>query len=142
MTSKCLFVFADNMISNISKVELAELTRKMREAASLHKDSLLQKRKTSAGVAQIQSDQDEHTTSGLVFERKRPETTSPIEHSHSDGRAPHQEVITIQECEAKAREEKAYGISILMSQLMTSHSFYLARIRLYCLSSQCQGKIS
>jgi len=40
MTSKYLFVFADSMLSNISKNELAELTREMRVAASLNKDSL------------------------------------------------------------------------------------------------------
>jgi len=47
------------MLSNISKVELAELTKKMRAAGRLPKDSLSQKRKASAGVAQIQSYQDE-----------------------------------------------------------------------------------
>ena len=40
MTSKYIYFFADNMLFNISKAELAELTRKMRAAATLHKDSL------------------------------------------------------------------------------------------------------
>jgi len=47
------------MLSNINKAELAELSKKMRADASLHKDSLQQKRKASTGVAQAQSDQDE-----------------------------------------------------------------------------------
>jgi len=77
MTSKYLFVFAKSMLSNISKAELAELTRKMRANASLHKDSLPQKRKASVGVVQIQYDKNEHTISGLFFKKKRPETTPP-----------------------------------------------------------------
>jgi len=40
-----LFVFAERMLSNINKPELAELTRKTRAAASLPKESLAQKRK-------------------------------------------------------------------------------------------------
>ena len=88
------------MLSNISKVELAELTRKMRAAASLPKESLAQKRKALAVITQTPTDSDEHTTSGLVFKRKRLATTPSTKHSHSDDRAPHQEVITIQECEA------------------------------------------
>jgi len=41
------------MLSNISKVKLVELTRKMRAATSLPKESMQQKRKASAAVAQI-----------------------------------------------------------------------------------------
>jgi len=41
------------MLSNISKVELAKLTKKMRAVASLLMDSLSQKRKALAVVAQI-----------------------------------------------------------------------------------------
>jgi len=106
MTSKYLFVFAYNMLSNISKFELTALTRNMRAATSLHKDFLPQNRKALAGVAQVQSDQDEQTTSNLVFKRKRLETP-PIEHTHLDGRAPNQEVITIQECEAESSQKKS-----------------------------------
>jgi len=116
MTSKYLFVFADSMLSNISKAELAELTRKMRVAARLHKDSLSQKRKASFGVAQIQSDQDGHTTLGLVFKWKRVGTTPPTEHSHSNGRAPNQKVITTQECEAENSRGKSLWTLILTSQ--------------------------
>jgi len=85
ITTNHLFVFADRMLSNISKAKLAELTRKMRAAASLPKESLSQKRRAPTVVAQIQSNQHEHTTLRLVFERKRPTTTSPTEHSHLDG---------------------------------------------------------
>jgi len=70
MTSNYLFVFTDNMLSNISKAELAKLTRKKRAVASLHKDSFPQKTITSAGVAQVQSNQDEDTTSGPSLKGK------------------------------------------------------------------------
>jgi len=79
----------------------------MRAAASMNKDFLFQKRKASTGVAHVQSNQDEQTTSSLVFKRKRLETAPPTEHSHSDGRAPNQEIITIQECEAKSSQRKS-----------------------------------
>jgi len=48
------------------------------------------------------TDSDAHTTLGLIFKRKRNATTPSIEYSHSDEREPHQEVITIQECEAES----------------------------------------
>jgi len=73
----------------------------------LHKDSFPQKRKASTSVAQIQSDQDEHTTSDLVFKRKIPKKAFLTEHSHSNGRAPHQKVITIQKGEAESLRGKS-----------------------------------
>jgi len=85
VTSKCLFVFTDNMFSKISKVELVERTRKMRAAASMNKESLLHKWKASTGVAQVQSDQHEQTTSSLVFKRKRLEVAPLIKHSQTNG---------------------------------------------------------
>jgi len=69
----------------------------MRAAASLPKESLAQKRKALALIAQTLTDPNEQTISGLVFKRKRKATIPPTEHSHLDDRAPHQEVITIQE---------------------------------------------
>jgi len=58
------------MLSNISKVELAELTRKMRAAASLPKESLVQKRKAHIVVTQTPTDPDEQTTSGSSLKGK------------------------------------------------------------------------
>jgi len=58
------------MLSIISKAELVELTRKMKETASLPKDHLA-KRKAPVVVTQSPTNQDKHTTSGLVFKRKR-----------------------------------------------------------------------
>jgi len=75
---------------------MAEGIRKMRAAGSMSKGSLGQKRKALVEVAPVQSDQDEQTNPGLVFKRKRQETAPPAENSNSDGRAPHQEIITIQ----------------------------------------------
>jgi len=69
----------------------------MRVAAN--NDHLLQKKKVSAGVVHVQSEQGKHTTSGPMFKRKRLEAAPPSEHSHSDGRALDQHVLTIQECE-------------------------------------------
>jgi len=81
------------MLSNISKEELAELVKKMKAAASLSKESLTQKRKAPAMITHTLTDQNEETTFGLFFKRKRTTTTPPIEHTHTDGRAPHQEVV-------------------------------------------------
>jgi len=47
------------LLSNISKAELAELTRRMRAVASLPKESMPEKRKALVAVAQILYDQDE-----------------------------------------------------------------------------------
>jgi len=76
----------------------------MRVTASLPKESLAQKRKAPTVITQTPTDPDKQTTSGLVFKRKRPATIPPT----SDGRAPHQEVITIQECEAESSREKSW----------------------------------
>jgi len=84
---------------------MVERIRKMRVAASVSKDSMAPKRKAPVEVAPVQYDQDEQTNSGLVFKRKRREAASP-EHSNLDGRAPHQEVVTIQECEAESPRRK------------------------------------
>jgi len=69
------------MLSNISKVELAERAKKMRVAANVTKDSSLEKRKIYAGFIQVQSEQDEHTASGIVFKRRRLEEASPTTHT-------------------------------------------------------------
>jgi len=95
------------MLSNISKSELAELTRKMRAAASLPKESLTQKRKALVVITHNLIDSDEQTTSRLVFKRKRKVTTPPTENSHSGDRAPHQEVKIIQECKSESSKAKS-----------------------------------
>jgi len=106
------------MLSNISKAELAELAKKMRVATSLPNEPLTRKRKAPTLITQTPTDQDEETTSGLVFKRKRKRPTPHTEHYHSDGRAPHQDIIVIQESEAEISRGKACGIQILTSQLM------------------------
>jgi len=70
-------------------------------------------------ITQTPTKQDEETTFRLVFKRKRKTTIPPTEHSHSDGRASHQDiahshghappqdVIVIQECEAESSKEKS-----------------------------------
>ena len=71
--------------------------------------------------------QNEETTSGLVFKRKRKATTPLAEHSHFDGRTPHpgtihseghQDVIVVQECEAGSSKGRACGIQALNSYLL------------------------
>jgi len=94
------------MLSNISKAELAELTRKMRATASLPKNALA-KRNTLVVVTQSPIYQDEQTTLGLVFKRKRPATNLPTEHSRFDGGASHNEVLTIPECDVESSREKS-----------------------------------
>jgi len=79
----------------------------MRVAASRAKESLTQKRKAPTLITQTLTVQDEETTFGLIFKRKRKVTTPPTEHSHSNGRAPHQDVIIIQKCEAKSSRGKS-----------------------------------
>jgi len=95
------------MLSNINKVELTELVRKIRAATSLSKESLTQKRKAPAMITNPPIDLDKETTSGLIFKKKRKTTIPPTEHSHSDGRAPHQEVVIIHECEAESSTRKS-----------------------------------
>jgi len=128
MTFKYLFVFVDSMLSNISKAELVKLTRKMWAVASLHKDSLLQKRKASAGVTQVQFDQDEQTTSGLVFRRKRLEAPLPNILTRMV-EPPIRRSSPSKSARPKAQRRKVYGTLILTSQLMVSRSFCLTRIR-------------
>jgi len=93
------------MLSNIGKAEMDEHVRKMKAAASLSKDSFVPKRKAPVEVAPVQS-QDEQTNLDLVFKRKRREAAS-LEQSNSDGRAPHQEVIAIQECVSESSCRKS-----------------------------------
>jgi len=99
--------FAERMLSGIKKLEKVECIRKMRVATSLSKDSRTQKRKALIEVSPTQSDEDEHTNSGLVFKRKRREVVPLTEHSNSDGRAPHQEFVNIQECEVESSHMKS-----------------------------------
>ncbi|ESW04857.1 hypothetical protein PHAVU_011G131100 [Phaseolus vulgaris] len=85
----------------------------------MSKDSLTQKKKASVTITQAPTEREEETTSGLVFKRKRKATAPPTEHSHLDGRAPHQDivlseghaphrdVIVIQEGEAKSSKRKS-----------------------------------
>jgi len=62
------------MLTHISKVELAEMAKKMRATANMPKDSLTQKKKAQITITQALAKQDEETTSGLVFKIKRKET--------------------------------------------------------------------
>jgi len=95
------------MLSNNSKAKLAELAKKMRADASRPKESLTQKWKAPTLVTKTPTDKDEETTFGLVFKRKRKVTTTPTEDSHSDGRASHQDIIVIQECETESSRGKS-----------------------------------
>jgi len=107
------------MLSNISKSELVELAKKMRVVANMLKKSLKQKRKSPVTITQAPTEQDEKTTFGFVFQRKRKTASPPTKHSHSDGRAPQQDVahsdghappqdvIVIQECGAESSKGKS-----------------------------------
>ena len=68
------------------------MAKRVRATAIMPKDSLAQKQKASATTTQAPIEQDKETTMGLVFKRKRKETTAPTEHSHSDERALSQHV--------------------------------------------------
>ena len=102
-----LFSLKKECYPTLAKEVLAELAKKMRAAASLPEESLTQKRKSPAMIIYTPTDQDEETTSEIVFKRKRATTTPHTEHSHSDGQAPHQEVIIIQECETESLRRKS-----------------------------------
>jgi len=114
-----LIFFVERMLSNISKAELVEMAKKMRVVANMPNDSLTQKKKAPVTITQASTEQDEKTTSGLAFKRKRKATAPSTEHSHSDNRAPHQDVahsvghalhqdvIVIQECEAESSKRKS-----------------------------------
>jgi len=60
------------------------------------KDSLTQKLKAFVTATQTPTDEDEETTSGLVFTRKRKVIVALIEHSHSNGRAPSHHVAPLE----------------------------------------------
>jgi len=86
-TNHSLIFLAGSMLSKFKKKELEKMSKRMRVAANVPKDSLTQKLKIVATITKAPTD-DEETTSGLVSTRKRKEIASPTEHSHSDGRAP------------------------------------------------------
>ena len=89
-----LFIFfAGTMLSHISKAELADMAKKMWAAATVPKDSLTQKKEASVTITQAPTEQDKETTSTLIFKRKRKASTPSTEHSHSDGRALHPNVV-------------------------------------------------
>jgi len=73
------------MLARIDKKVLAERAKKMRAATQAPQDLKL---KAPVTVIRAPSKDDEETTSGLVFKRKRKTIVAPTEHSHSDGRAP------------------------------------------------------
>jgi len=107
------------MLTHISKAELAEMAKKIRTVANMPTDSLTQKKKASVTITQALTEQEEDTTSGLDFKRKRKATAPPTEHSHLDGRGPHQDVVSsegqaphrdvivIQEGEAESYKRKS-----------------------------------
>jgi len=84
------------MLSNISKAEEAELAKKTRTVASMPKESLKKKRKALVTITQAPTEQDEETTSGLVFKRKRKTAFSLLSTLTQMGHAPPQDVIFIQ----------------------------------------------
>ena len=113
ITNHSLVFFAE--LSKISKKELEEMVKRMKETAKMPDESL-KKKKALKIVAQTSTEQDKETTSGLVFKRKIKVTTPPAEHSHSDGRTPypgivhcegHQDIILVQECEAGSFKGKS-----------------------------------
>jgi len=63
------------MLSNISKIKLVERAKNTRVVVK--KESLSSKKKAPANAIRVQSEQDEHTTSGLFFKRKRLQTVPP-----------------------------------------------------------------
>ena len=65
----------ENMLSSISKIELAERARRMRAA----KDNLVSKEIAPTGVVHVQFEQDEHTASGIIFKRMRSKVSIPSE---------------------------------------------------------------
>jgi len=95
------------------------MAKKIRATTNMPKDSLTQKMKDLITITQAPTEQDEETTSGLVFKRKRKATTPPTKHSPSDGRAPNQDVahlvdhappqdvIVIQEREAESSKRNS-----------------------------------
>ena len=85
LTNHLLILFVERMLIHISKKELGQMAKRIRATANMPKDSLTQKQKASATTTQAPIEQDEETTSGLVFKRKRKATTAPTEYSHSDG---------------------------------------------------------
>jgi len=105
------------MLPNVSKKELGKMDKRMRVAANMPKDSLAEKQKAPATTTHAPIDED--TTLGLVFKRKTKVIVAPTEHSHSDGRAPPQnvvpsegqtlprDVIVIQEDEAESYKGKS-----------------------------------
>jgi len=119
LVNHLLIFFAEKMLTHINKAELAEMAKKMRTAAKMPKDSLTRKKKAPVTITQASTEQDEKTTSWLVFKRKRKAIAPPTEHSHSDGRVPYQDVahstdhalpqnvIVIQECEAESSKRKS-----------------------------------
>jgi len=82
-----LVFIAERMLSHISKKELEAITKRIRATTSLL-DEPLKQSITHVIVAPTPTDQDEKTTSGLVFKRKRV-TTPTAELSHSDDRTPY-----------------------------------------------------
>jgi len=106
------------MLTHISKKELVEMAKRMRVDVIMPKDSLAQKQKAPTTTTQAPTEQDEETTSGLVFKRKSKATVAPTEHSHSNGQAPSHhvapsegqapplDVIVIQEGEAESSRGK------------------------------------
>jgi len=67
------------MLSSISKIELAECARRMRAT----KDTLVSKEVAPTSVVHVQSEQKEHTTSGLDFKTKRSKAPILSEHTHT-----------------------------------------------------------
>jgi len=138
------------MLSKYNKKKLKEMAKRMRVAANVPKDSL---RLEALIPTQVPTD-DEETTLGLVFTRKRKAVAAPTEHSHSDGRAPShhdapsegqtplRDMVVIQEGEAESLrrpnlwnpnlDDPSYLKKVLLrteerEKLMTRDESYLIR---------------
>jgi len=97
----------------------------MRPAANMSKDSLALKRKALVEVTLVQSDQDDQTNAGLVFKRKRRETTSPLGNTPTQMAELHtRRSLPSKSVRPKAHAEKAYG-------MLTSTSLLMARLSSY-----------
>ena len=103
------------------------MAKRMRATAIMPKDSLAQKQKAPVTTIQALTEQDQETTSRLVFKIKRKATATLTEHSHLDGRAPSQhaalsegraptlDVVVIQEGEAESYRGKSLWDPILFN---------------------------
>jgi len=106
------------MLSNINKTKLVEMAKKVRAAANMLKESLKHKRKAPTLITQTPHRTGWGDHFRVHLQKEEENGYSPTKHFHSDGRvahqyvahsdgyAPHQNVIVIQECEAESSKGK------------------------------------